>query len=330
MLKYLKTILLYLKKIKLNMPKITFKTISLFIYQHLVWIFLILSIILLWLSHADFITYPQFKGLLNKLGLALFSSGVFAAVLKSIQFTGIFKEELEKIILGTDFIENRKDLDQLWRKISKSIYKSKFPQISEHLEERILKTYFPTDYEYYYEDYVSTINIHDISEDLEITYTQTVKFNVILDKTIDSTVFKQNMKIDDADKPSEVKNDLKYFKVNGEKKDPEIEREVKDQQVIERIVVPLKGAKIFKIESRFERKYSLKGENFKLLRFNTFTKNVDVFISYPKNISVSFFNVGNVNFFEEHHTDVAQQISRSHRNDVILPYQGFGMSFDRL
>lgn len=328
--------------------------------------FFILSLVFLLLSIIEIIPSAKVNLVLYNLGLAVFSSGVFAAVLKSIQFTGIFKEELEKIILGTDFVENRKDLDDLWRKISKSIYKSKFPEISSHLEERILKTYFPTDYDYYYEDYIATININGISDELEITYTQTIKFSLVLDQESDEGIYEQVMSIDDAEyskrKDSEnskedienprdqehlesakkyedaeqprkkIVNELVYFKLDGKKIEPKVDPKIVENKLVETLTVPLKakGSKKYQIESRFNRTYSLKGENFKLLRFKTFTKNVDVFISYPKDISVSFFNVGNVNFFEKHHTDVPCQISRSHRNDVILPYQGFGMSFDKL
>jgi hypothetical protein len=60
----------------------------------------------------------------------------------------------------------------------------------------------------------------------------------------------------------------------------------------------------------------------------TFTKGMDVLISFPKEINVSFFNIGNKKLFEKLHEDVEGQMTRSHKNDVLLPYQGFGLSFD--
>ena len=93
-------------------------------------------------------------------------------------------------------------------------------------------------------------------------------------------------------------------------------------------LVSKNGNKVFKTHRKVKRRYSLKNENYKLVRMSTFTKGVEVLICYPENISVSFFNIGNVNFFEPEHVDVKNQISRSHKNDVLLPYQGFGMSFE--
>jgi len=157
-----------------------------FVYRHLAWVFIILSILLLWIADWD-IFVDKINEILEKFGFAIFSSGVFAAVLKSIQFTGLFKEEIEKVILGTDFIKNRRDLPALWKAISQTIYKRKFPKISDELENRILNTYFPTKTEYYYEDYIVTVNIEDLDEDFVVTYTQTCVYNVILDKDIDET-----------------------------------------------------------------------------------------------------------------------------------------------
>lgn len=45
----------------------------------------------------------------------MLSSGIFTAILKSLQFTGIFKEEISKVMVGTDFIKNRNDLPELWK-----------------------------------------------------------------------------------------------------------------------------------------------------------------------------------------------------------------------
>ncbi|MCZ8330739.1 MAG: hypothetical protein O9282_05465 [Flavobacterium sp.] len=300
------------------------------IYKYLGWIFMVLSLSLLLLSFSEIIPSLKINQLIEKLAFALLSSGVFAVVLKSIQFTGLFKEEIEKVILGTNFIKNRRDLPELWRAISKEIYKRKFPNISEELENRILGTYFPTNSDYYYEDYVVTINIEELNDDFEVTYTQTCKYNVILDQDIDSTNLTLKTSIKQLDGLTGIINDLEFFKINGVDATPKEDDDTLDDDTAKKFTIPLEGKGPFKIHSKFRRKYSLKTENYKLFRMNTFTKNMDVSISYPDNVCVSFFNIGNVNFFEKQHTEIKNQISRSHKNDVLLPYQGFGMSFEKI
>lgn len=309
------------------------KDASKYIYKNLVWIFLILSLIFIIISISGIIDNQKINGLINKLGYAIFSSGVFAAVLKSIQFTGLFKEEIEKVILSTEFIKNRNDLDKLWSSISKTIYKSKFPQISEILEERILKTYFPTNSDFYYTDYVVTINIEEITDDFEISYTQTCTYKVVLEKGLDQATLKLKTSIDEVNGSQSVINKLEFFKVDGEDavvKDLDVDEDPNDKILEQKRIVNLKGKGPFKIHSKFRRKYSLISENYKLFRLATFTKNIRVIISHPDDVRVSFFNVGNIKFFEKEHVEIKNTISRNHCEDIILPYQGFGMSFEKI
>lgn len=99
------------------------------IYNNLFWILLFAGIFIIYMSTWDKVFNIYFLGILEKIGLSVLSSGVFASVLKSIQFTGIFKKEIEKIVLGTKFIENRNDLPQLWKKFQKVFMIKSFLQL---------------------------------------------------------------------------------------------------------------------------------------------------------------------------------------------------------
>lgn len=299
------------------------------IYENLPWILTVLSAIIILISKIEVTPNVVINDILEKLGIAMFSSGVFAAVLKSIQFTGLFKEEIEKVILGTDFIKNRRDLPDLWRGISKEIYKQKFPQISSDLENRILNTYFPTKTDYYYLDYMVTINIEKITDDLVIHYTQTCKYTVITDENTKDTHLTLTTTIKQVDDAPPITNNLNFVRVNNQDVTPKEDDETVEDEFVKKFIIPLKGEKTYNIYTKYTRSYSLKNENYKLFRMNTFTKNMDVVISFPEDVCVSFFNIGNVTKFEKQHVEVKNQICRSHRNDVILPHQGFGMSFEK-
>src|SRR5690606_32898128 len=101
------------------------------VYTNMVWLLILLSALLFVASKIN-VFVVEANQLLEKVSFTILSSGVFAAVLKSIQFTGIFKNVIEEIILGTDFIENRSESNQqeLWKATSKAIYKKKFPELS--------------------------------------------------------------------------------------------------------------------------------------------------------------------------------------------------------
>ena len=89
----------------LTMINMTWKGIRTWIYKNLFWLLIIFSILILWISSG--ITNQWWNNILEKTGIAILSSGVFASVLKSIQFTGIFKDELSKVMLETDFIPSK-------------------------------------------------------------------------------------------------------------------------------------------------------------------------------------------------------------------------------
>jgi hypothetical protein len=305
-----------------------YKKFQKWMFANMVWILIVIALLLMLVIYLDLIKNQKLVNIFEKASLAILSSGIFAAVLKSIQFTGLFKEEIEKVILGTDFIKNRRDLPQLWKTISQTIYKRKFPKISENLENRILDTYFPTNHDYYYEDYIVTINIEEITDDFEIVYTQTCKYRVVLDENVDEIELSLETSISQEEDSSEIINKLQYFKVNNKDADCKEDKSTKDNPKMTKYIIPIKGNGPFEIQSKYNRQYSLKNENYKLFRLKRFTKNMEVVIKYPKNVCVSFFNIGLVNKFQRQHVEINDQISRSHKNDVILPHQGFGMSFE--
>lgn len=301
------------------------------VYNNMVWLLIIFSLILFSLSKINVFVFEA-EELLEKASFAILSSGVFAAVLKSIQFTGIFKSEIEEIILGTDFIENRSESNQqqLWKATSKAIYKKKFPELSGFIEGRILGTYLPTNKDFYYRDYVITINIEEINKNFDISYTQTSKFEVVLDESISETELMSSLTISqDEDNDDTYKNEVVFYTIDGV--EAKTNTSLSEDNTKSITTVPIgsqNGKKVFKVHKKIRRKYSLKNENYKLIRMVTFTKGIDVVVSFPENVSVSFFNIGNVQFFEAEHVEVKNQLCRSHKNDVILPYQGFGMSFE--
>lgn len=312
------------------MTKIDWLTVRNWIFQRLTWILIILSLIAFLLS-ASTLFIDKVNDLLEKAGLTMLSSGIFTAILKSLQFTGIFKEEITKVMIGTDFIKNRNDLPILWKEISKTIYNRKFPKISEDLENRILQTYFPTNENFYYEDYNVSINISEINDDFEIFYEQVCEYKVVLDSNSSIALLQIESEIsDDDDDNSKIINELVYFLKDGInlelKEDPStIENPKKTLYKIE-----LTNKKEFLIKSKYRRKYPLKNENYKLFRMKHFTKGMSVFVNFPTNVRVSFFNIGLISGFVNLNEDFPNHICRIHKNDIILPQQGFGMSFEKI
>ncbi|MFD2968852.1 hypothetical protein [Sphingobacterium bambusae] len=293
--------------------------------------YLFIAIILILLPSTPYSPFNEkINQLLEKIGFVAMTSGVFASVLKSIQFTGVFREELNKVISGSALLKNRKDLPDLWKKISKIIYSEKFPEINETLEDRILDTYFPTTKNHYNEDVVASIIIHELTDDFVIHYTQTIQYVSVLSSNGEASEFNFTSTLTDDENVEEMTR-LISLKIDEEELQNKIVpiENTGEGLITYSITVPLIGKDRFSILHKMERRYSLKAENYKLLRFNTLTKNVDVTISFPPEIEVSFFGVGIITEFETVHEGIPNCISKRHRNDLILPKQGFGLSFNK-
>jgi len=298
------------------------------VYKNLFWILLIIGMLILYASSwTVFNEYIQ--DILEKIGLSVLSSGVFASVLKSLQFTGIFKKEIEKIVLGTKFIENRNDLPKLWKKVSKSVYDKKFPEISDELDDIILNSYLSIKHKYYYEDFRYTLKIDELTEKNVIKFTQTYSFEVVLEKGENEAKLESVFTIDKIPGLENLTNERLYYKIDGEdvldKTKPEVTEDDFEKRMKLSIVVPNK--KRFLVETKERREYCIEEDNYKLLRVNSITKEMDVSITYPENMMVSFFNIGLVNKFERKHVDHKRTISRVHKKGLILPHQGFGITF---
>lgn len=298
---------------------------------NMTWVYFTLALIFILFPNTSFSPFNEScNNILEKIGFVALTSGVFAGVLKSIQFSGLFREELTTVISGDEFLKNRKDLPELWKKISKIIYSEKFPEISSLLEDRILTTYFPMDSNHYNEDVVISIVIHSLSDDLTINYTQTVEYFAVLDINSTKSLIQYSQTITDNENVTE-KNELVTFKIEGVdySNNNSFDPTAIDGKIVNVYSAPIEGKRRSKVELKFNSEYSLKGENFKLLRFSTITKNVDLTVSHPENVEVSFFNIGVITKFEQIHTDIKHTVSRRHRDDLILPKQGFGLSFNR-
>lgn len=301
-----------------------------YLLQNLAWISIVISCILFILSQWDYISEP-IRNLLEKIGITVLSSGVFSAVLKSLQFTGLFREEISRIMIGTEFIKNRTDLPELWKEISKILYNKKFPGISEYLENRILNSYFPKNETFYYEDYNVCIKISEINENFEITYEQESEYYVVLDNELDEAELMIESEIsDNSDNSLTIVNKLRYFRVDGEDWSLEEDESTKSnpKKTLYRIVLN-KGKKRYKIHSCYDRKYSLKDENYKLFRMKHITKGMMVLVDYPEDVSVSFFNIGLIKGFDSYGQSIKNRMCKVHKDDIILPQQGFGMSFEK-
>ena len=116
------------------------------------WLFLIVG---LCLYFAGFFLIEE-KSVWSRIAIKIADVLVIGVVLGFItnaaQFIGIFKQDLQDIIYGKEFVKQRKDIYPLWENLSKELFKNKFPTLHKELL-RTVNGYFPKDEVSYYNDY---------------------------------------------------------------------------------------------------------------------------------------------------------------------------------
>src|SRR5690554_2881184 len=63
----------------------------------------------------------KFVEVLKLIATSVLGAGVFSAIIKSLQFSGVFYDEIAKVVFGETFLKNRTDCLELWKKLTKNI-----------------------------------------------------------------------------------------------------------------------------------------------------------------------------------------------------------------
>lgn len=107
------------------------------------------------------------------LASAMLSAGVFAAVLKSMQFMDIFEEAMEKIVLtDKSWLESlsEKKLRVMWRNVLAATVAKGFPRLSERLGDEVFDVFIPQIGEYYYSKMYRRIEIVSFDSETDILH----------------------------------------------------------------------------------------------------------------------------------------------------------------
>jgi hypothetical protein len=98
-------------------------------------------------------TYPAWHDATKSIGQAVLVSGVVSAILSSLTYIGIFQKAVHDVVYSLAYLRVRKDLPELWNRVTSAISQDKFPTLAQQLYPRILGKYLPSDKNFYYSRY---------------------------------------------------------------------------------------------------------------------------------------------------------------------------------
>ncbi len=240
------------------------------------------------------------------------------------QFLGIFKQDLESIIFGKEFISKRNDLDTVWENVTKQMFKNKFPSLHKDLLS-IIRGYLPNDEISYYNDFENHISIEWVDKEKGvIKATDDVEFELIADNS-NSFIYpiKSWVTISEGNHKW-FKNEITRISIN--EKNLSLEDNMKESKkegdsYCETVNVSLSGASRYGIKYTRVRQYSINDDNYIGFRAHYIVNKLRVCIDAPDDIKVLFTCRGTTNDFE----DVPQKGKRIEKKykGLILPRQGF-------
>lgn len=287
------------------------------------------------LGYTSFDNQKWIRELLKTVGTTIISSGVFAAIVKSSQFLDIFKGELRDIIFCDENLSNRKDINDIWNKVSKHLYKEKFPEISDKLS-NTLKGYFPLDTEYYYEDYRKTIDISFHPEDSQYMIFEETEEFIIKSNTLEEIEYKSSVSFKF---PNNEKNKLSNYELINlsinenqyDAKDVLTEKTNKEKCIIStNILCKLKGSSEYRVKKQEKKCYSLDIENTKGHLAKWLFNKYYLEVTYPEELEIKFYENGIENAFNTNfRKNNGVKILKADTKALILPNQGTRLIFKK-
>lgn len=339
--------------------------------------FLVIGTICLILAYQNsFGASDKFNELLKSFGSAILVGGVFAVVLKSLQFLGIFSEELNKILYDKDdllaqkrlrevireeakktfhdalydpeetpparlrqvfreelvssiysptLLAKQRDIEEIWKMVSKVLYNSKFPEISDQIEETILRTYFPTNINYYYETFAKDVDMRTLADQQDY-FTATERYSYTV-KSADSShlVIPYSAEIMRREGDSSDYN-LLSININGEDKTAELRTQLlkftdDPDKLRVKFDIPLQGEREYRIIINQEKIYTPFIDNTDVFSSSKFINNLELDLRHPAQLIMTFFPMGTPQEFNNEVTSKTR-IWKTYKG-LIFPKQGY-------
>lgn len=257
------------------------------------WIMLIVGLISLLYGIFNKTADENFLAFARDSGKAILTGGVFAVLLKSMQFMGVFKEAILSIIYEPQYLENRKDLPSMWEKLSMVLFKNKFPKISDKLLHDVKEMYFPTKEVIYYENAEHELKFKILDKDNSlISVTATTNLDVICESKTTKTFYEHGFSTDCTDYK------MTKFKVDGNDT-TKSETSTKNIDGVEYHVMKTKlaGKEKYRINLVTERTIDIaKDDLFQFGATKIFNK-LKIQIHFDKGLSFDFHSLGTLKNF---------------------------------
>lgn len=286
------------------------------------WMMLIAGIALYAIVYSGAIpeTCPIWREIATKAADVLVIGVILGYFTNIAKMFGIFKQDLRDIVYLEEHLQKRADIEKLWDKLSKQMFKNKFPVIhSEFLQ--AIKDYFPDNEVSYYNNYSAfhKVEWHDQEHHI-IKVTDTIAFELVAESKDKKVTYPQRTwtRVKEGD-PYEER--ITEFSINGQAQniaEPELSDDLGDKRS-ERTFV-MEGSEKYEIRYVREKIYSIDTDYYIGFRAKYLVNGLSVTLSLPEGIEAMFISRGEQHDYKD---DINPDcISKKYRG-ILFPRQGY-------
>lgn len=289
------------------------------------WIILLFGIGFYYLGYFQIDQKSVYKELVIKIADVLVIGVIIGYLSNAAQFLGIFKQDLQDIVYGKEFLKNRNDIPVLWETVSKEMFKEKFPSISKDLLSIIKNNYLPMTEVSYYNDYKVIIEISWADDEHKfIVVKDTINFDLIAENInrfelpLGSWINVEGLKSD------EYYVRMQEYQVNGlPAKCVSETNEVNSKTNIfkHEYVIELQGATKYEISKVRHKKYLFDRDVDISFRAKYIVNKLNVQLRFPDDLEAQFICRGTTLDFKD--VNSSKGYLEKQYKGLILPRQGY-------
>lgn len=262
--------------------------------------------------------------ILSQVGNVLLVGAALGYITYAAELLGYFKQDMFEIVYGDKFLGTRNDIQDVWGRVTKRLFNSKFKDISDELLDIIKDNYLPQDNSIYYKGYTSSIVFEKIDTCIENGIKVTTKndFTLIAEKKDAIKIPWRTWTNVSKSSHDSYLMEIKEYIVNGKagKMIKETD-EIKDGQHFYKGHIPLEGDDKYEVHNIIEKKYSLSDDFIRAFRASYIMDGLTIDVTHPEDIEIQFISRGTVHDFKIISQSSTHLCARY--EGIILPQQGY-------
>lgn len=249
----------------------------------------------------------------------------FSEIIKSEDFSNVLSEKMKELAMSGDYLLQRNDLEEIWKRVSLCKYEQKFPELGAEIQKKIENEFYvEKSLDYYYKNFRMQINLSlegDIVKVVEIS-----SFTIIAHSEDEIIVnFGTTSPVPDSDgiyaklNEDNCKYDGKKLELITHKHKNENNE---DDPLNVHFTAKLKGQKRYVIERQIEMTQDLKDDRTYSFASSRIIEDLAINIKLDEKLDIFFSPVGKNNFPLDNQVRGANSIGYISR-DLLLPGEKF-------